>query len=339
MSDGEIIPNVEGSKIVVSAPVVVRDPEIDTRIATARQYPRSVAASLKTALGMATINEDVAGGCWYSLPRDGKQIEGPSVRLAEIMLSSWGNIDAGARVVEIGDQFLTAEGFCWDMEKNVRIAVQVRRRITTKNGRRYSEDMIGTTANAACSIALRNALFRVVPRVFTDQILAEARKVAVGDAKTIVARRDAMFAYFAKLGVDEPRLLASVRRHGREDVTIEDLAQLKGMATAIREGESTIEELFAAPEPQTAAAPRKGVAGLKATLAASEKPVQAEALDLDYEALAAILSDANGRPVDATGARATVHLATGNGARSEAEAYAMVRDDAEERIASREVES
>ncbi|MFN8826683.1 MAG: hypothetical protein ACK501_17070, partial [Planctomycetota bacterium] len=51
------------------------------------------------------------------------------------------------------------------------------RRITGKNGRRYSSDMIGVTGNAACSIALRNAVFRGIPRAFWIDIYdARARR-------------------------------------------------------------------------------------------------------------------------------------------------------------------
>ncbi|MEY5060951.1 MAG: hypothetical protein RIS45_872, partial [Planctomycetota bacterium] len=53
----------------------------------------------------------------------------------------------------------------------------------------------------------------------------------------------------------------SIRRTGLEDVTLDDLATLKGIATAIRDGDATIEEAF--PPLEAAAAPNKGAAGLK----------------------------------------------------------------------------
>lgn len=55
---------------------------------------------------------------------------------------------------------MTAQGVFHDLERNVAITYEVRRRIVDKNGRRYKPDMIGVTANAACSIALRNAILR-----------------------------------------------------------------------------------------------------------------------------------------------------------------------------------
>ena len=149
--------------------------EVDIQVATAKRFPRSIKAFNRQAMEMATFNEDVAAGCIYALPRGGKPIEGPSVRLAEIVLAAWGNVRADARVIDVGAKEITAEGMCWDLEKNIAIRVQVKRRITDKNGSRYNDDMIVVTGNAACSIALRNAVFKVIP-------MALARHLPRGEA-------------------------------------------------------------------------------------------------------------------------------------------------------------
>ncbi len=107
--------------------------------------------------------------------QDGRGAERPA---AEIVTSAWGNCRAGARVVDEGAEFITAQGVFHDLERNVQVTMEVRRRITGKNGRRYSSDMIGVTGNAACSIALRNAVFRGIPRAFWIDIYDAARKVS-----------------------------------------------------------------------------------------------------------------------------------------------------------------
>ena len=55
--------------------------EIDAQIATAKQYPRNLARVLNNIETLATIDEDVAGSCFYTLRRQGKVIEGASVRI------------------------------------------------------------------------------------------------------------------------------------------------------------------------------------------------------------------------------------------------------------------
>ena len=132
--------------------------EIDMQISTAKKWPRSIKRFRDEALQMVTLNDQIAAECIYSLPRDGKVVEGPSARFGEIAASAWGNCRAGARVVSDQGDFVTAQGVFHDLERNVAITYEVQRRITGKNGRRYSADMIGVTGNAASSIALRSAI-------------------------------------------------------------------------------------------------------------------------------------------------------------------------------------
>jgi hypothetical protein len=166
--------------------------EIDIQIATARRFPRSIEVFQKKALSMATIDEETAASCFYVLPKrkgSEKAIEGPSARLAEIVASAWGHMAIAGRIVEEGDRFIVAQGAAWDLENNVRRAVEVRRRITTRDGGRFSDDMIAVTCNAAIAIATRNAVFQIVPQAYTRQIYHECRAVAVGTARD--ARREA----------------------------------------------------------------------------------------------------------------------------------------------------
>jgi len=225
--------------------------EVEAQLDAAHRYKRSVSKFLHEAMGLATVTQEVAESCIYSLPRGGKMITGPSVRLAEICASSYGNLQIGARVVDAEETEVVAQGAAWDMERNLRCTIEVRRRITDKNGRRYKDDMITVTGNAAASIALRNAIFRVIPRAFVDSVYAKAREVAVGNAKTLETRRQQILERFNKLGVSTERVLQRVERKGVEDIDLDDLTVLIGLGTAIKGGEQTIEEAFpvAAPAP------------------------------------------------------------------------------------------
>jgi len=218
--------------------------EVDTQIATARRFPRSIKAFREKSLSLATLDEETAASCFFSLPRGEKPIEGPSVRLAEIVATSWGNLRSQASVVDIDDKFVTARGVVWDLEANNAISVDVSRRITDKYGRRYNDDMIMMTANAACSIALRNAIFKVVPFAYVKPVYEAARKVAIGDAQTLVARRANMVAHFGKMGVRPEQICQKVERASVEDITLDDLSHLIGLCTAIKEGSASVDGEF-----------------------------------------------------------------------------------------------
>ncbi len=222
--------------------------EIDMQVATAHKFPRSIKRFRQEALQMVTLNESVAESCIYALPRSGKTIEGPSARFAEVVASAWGNCRAGARVVSDAGDFITAQGVFHDLERNVAITYEVQRRITDKNNRRFNADMIGVTGNAASSIALRNAILKGVPKAFWDDMYQAARAVVMGDFSTLANRRaDALKALVA-FGVTQEQVFAKLGVEGAADIGLDHLVTLRGLITALKEGDTTPEQAFAADD-------------------------------------------------------------------------------------------
>lgn len=223
---------------------IINSAEIDKQISTAHQYPRDVATFTKQAVQLVTMNEQVAQECIYALPRDGKNIEGPSARFAEIVASCWGNSRSGARVVNEDHEFVTAQGVFHDLERNAAITYEVRRRIIDKHGRRYNLDMIGVTANAASSIALRNAILKGIPKAFWQPMYDAARKMVIGDAKTLANRRADALEYLQQFGATKEMVLSTLEVSSEEEITPDHLVLLRGLATAIRDGDTTVEQAF-----------------------------------------------------------------------------------------------
>ena len=215
--------------------------EINQQVSTAKRYPRSISAFMKQATEMATLDQETAGSMFYALPRAGKIIEGPSVRLAEVVASAWGNLRFGAQEVEVGDKFVTARGFAYDLEKNTACAFDVRRRITDKFHRRYDEDMIGVTSRAAAAIAFRTSIFKIVPMSYVKNLCDAAKQASLGKAMTMEQRRTRVVEWFAKLGATPDKVLLLVHRAAMEDVTIDDLIVLQGIRTALMDGEISLE--------------------------------------------------------------------------------------------------
>lgn len=247
LANGETIEReVESTSMVAESGLVamLNKSEIDQQIATAHKYPRSLKLFRDQALQMVTLNEDIAKSCIYALPRAGKMIEGPSARFAEVIASAWHNCRAGARVVDDSGEFVTAQGVFHDLETNVAITYEVQRRITDKNGRRYNSDMIGVTGNAASSIALRNAILKGVPKAFWEGLYQAARKVVMGDFKTLANRRADALEQFQAFGVTKEMICKKLEVSGVEDIGLEQLVALSGMLTAIKDGDGTVENIF-----------------------------------------------------------------------------------------------
>lgn len=269
--EGEVLEReIDATQIDAGTLAVINRAEIDVQIATAHRFPRSVTKFRAEAEELVTLTEEVADECIYALERrdsDGsvKTIEGPSSRFAEIIMSSWGNCRAGARVVDDQGEFVTAQGVFHDLQKNVFIAYEVRRRIVNKRGQRFSTDMIGVTANAACSIAIRNAVLKGVPKALWSSIYETAKRTMIGDYKTLSSRRDQTLETFKKIGVSAERVFEKMGVKGSDDLTIDHILRLKTMLNAVKEGDTTPEELFPVAAP--GAGERSGAASLKAAVA------------------------------------------------------------------------
>jgi hypothetical protein len=241
--------NDEESQIVSTTPQlsIIESQEranIDMLIATAKKYPRDIVRVKRTMEAMATLDEDTAESCNYHLERNGKSIDGPSVRMAEIAVATYQNIRCGSRVISNDGKVITGQAFCHDLENNTFIAWETQRRITDKSGRTYGEDMQVVTGNAASAIAFRNAVFKVIPGALIKPVAEKARQVAVGDLKTLSERRTRALKKFASIRVKESQVLAFLGRSSIELVDIADVEKLFGVFTAIREGSTTIEEQF-----------------------------------------------------------------------------------------------
>lgn len=239
----EIVQNNTALELITKA-------EIDVQISTAKAFPRSIKTFLQKAESIATVSEEVAQSCNYALPRGEKILEGPTVRLAEIVCSTYGNIRSGARVIANDGKTITAQGICHDLETNNCVTVEVKRRITYSNGKTYNEDLQTLTGNAACAVAYRNAVFKVIPAALINEVYEKTREVARGTAETLPARRDKALAYLSSLGVTEKQILSVLELKKIEDIDLDKLSVLRGMVTLIKNGESTAKDLFD-PETQT----------------------------------------------------------------------------------------
>ena len=218
--------------------------QTDIQINTAKKWPRDISQVKKQMLSFATLDIDTAAGCFYSLPRKDKTIQGPSVRLAEIAMSSFGNLKAASRIIDNDGKTITAQAVCHDLQNNVCVSIETKRKITDKYGKTYNEDMQVVTGNAACAIALRNAVFKIVPMALIKPVYEAAKLVAIGDAKTLKSRVEMALDRLNKMGISQEQVLDYLQKTGVDAIDIADLENLFGVTTAIKDGTCKIEEVF-----------------------------------------------------------------------------------------------
>jgi hypothetical protein len=223
--------------------------QIDMQIATAKKYPRIVATVKQEIIDLATLDEETASSCFYTLKRGDKVIQGPSIRLGEIAFSCWGNIRGGTRIAETvvdgAMPHVVVQSVAHDLQKNTCITMEKRRRIFKKRSKGApDEDDVNLAVNACSSIALRDAIFRVIPKTIINPALAAAMKKAIGDPKSLVTKRFSVVSRLKQMGVSEERILAAVECAKVEDIDADRLANLIGLGTAIRDSEMTVEQAF-----------------------------------------------------------------------------------------------
>ncbi|MBU9898919.1 hypothetical protein KTQ94_09455 [Prevotella stercorea] len=221
---------------------------VDSQVATAKQYPRNVTRSINNSIAMATMDVNTAQSCGYALTRGGKPITGPSVHLAKLIVSNWGNIRAEAKVVQITDKQVISRGTCWDLENNVATAFEVRRSIVGSSGKRYSDDMITVTGNAANAIAYRNAVFAVIPKAVTDKVYQAAQHCITGDLSDndkLIATRKKCIDYFKdEYGITEEEVVMICGKQTVNQIKAEQIVLLRGVQQSLVDGDTTVEELM-----------------------------------------------------------------------------------------------
>lgn len=228
-----------------SALEVIQRAEIDMQIATAHKYPRSMQMFQSRARSMALIDEDTAASCIYSRPvGGGKFAEGLSVRAAEIVGASFGNLRVAATVIEQTDRYVKARGFAHDLESNYACATEVIESTVKKDGTPYDERMRIVIAKSALAKARRDATFQVVPKALFKAIEGECRKLALGEGQSVSTRRARIVAWISKLAIDPKRVWAVLGIAGEADMQDDSFLTLTGLKTSITDGEVTIDEAF-----------------------------------------------------------------------------------------------
>ncbi len=231
--------------------------EYDIQITTAKKYPRDLKRVQNNCIAIVSMDKETAETCRYALPRGGKKISGPSVHLARILAQQYGNLRVDSRIKQTTDTQIISEAVCFDLETNYACKVEVRRSILQneyKDGKptgrkiRMNEDMIVVTGNAANAIAFRNAVYNVIPKGVVNPVYDAAIKMITGDLsdeqKLITARKKAIEFFNTEYNITTDQILKTMGLRSENQIKASEIVDLRSMRQAIKDGDSTIEEMF-----------------------------------------------------------------------------------------------
>lgn len=223
--------------------------EAQAKLLIAQRFPRDPYSAWQRVMD-ACRRPGLAESAIYSYKRGGEAVSGPSIRLAEELARCWGNIDYGLRELSNRDGLSEMEAYAWDLETNT-ISTQrftVRHIRDTKDGGRAlnaQRDIYEITANMGAR-RLRARILAILPDDVKDMAVAECRRTIAGEGDEPIGDRiKRMVAVFGKLGVTSEQLEQRLG-HPLKQIVPEELADLQGIYTSIRDGQSGISDWFGA---------------------------------------------------------------------------------------------
>ncbi len=183
----------------------------------------------------------------YAYPRGGTLIEGPSIRLAEVLAQKWGNCKIGIEVLSQSKEKTEARAYAIDMENNYTVdaCFTVEHKRTTRKGVTKltdERDIRELIANIG-SRQLRGCILRVIPGDILEDAVAQVRKTLESSDIPIKEQIKKMVSAFDELGVKVEHL---EKRLGHNlDATIPaEIVTLKGIYKSIKDGMAGREQFF-----------------------------------------------------------------------------------------------
>ncbi len=284
--DGTAMTMAQGGGTVTTA-IQAMAAMADKRISTARLYPRSIARFKQEASDLLKEDVETARSAEYAKPVGVGTVKGPSVRLAELAAMCWGNLEIEVSEPVVNDNSVFVKATAWDLQRNYRQDGTATTSILDKNGKRYKASMIETACAATAAKAKRNAIMAVIPRAYITDLLQVAKQVASGHEKPLEQRRIDLLDFFARTYKVQPeQIFTLIGVDGMDSITGEHLDELRAVATALKDGDAKVEELFGKAESKVEAVLDR----LKER--ASGKPETT--VEVDLEAAIAAFTEAGG---------------------------------------------
>lgn len=225
--------------------------EVLAAIQVAQAIPRDVLAA-REAMREACSQMGLAQRAFFSFPRGkGNVVSGPTIHLAQELARIWGHVQYGMkqlRVDELAGE-TELEAFAWDVQTNTRnsTVVVIPHRIDTKDGPKEltdARDIYDNNANMGAR-RMRSAIYRILPKDFTDEAEAICRATLKRGQSGI--RFDQRVANIIRDlgsgGVALRRIEARVGRP-RRDWTPDDCADLEILLGSLRRREVRADDAF-----------------------------------------------------------------------------------------------
>jgi hypothetical protein len=234
--------------------------EVQAQLIIAKKFPRDKTAAV-TRIVEDCKRFNLASVAMYRYPKGGQVVTGASIRLAEVMAQNYGNLDFGVREIERRGSVSIAESYCWDLESNTRQVkvFEVPHEIWAKGKmKRLTDprDIYELVANQG-SRRLRACILGIIPADIQEAAVNQVKKtLAAGNGEPLIDRIRKMVLAFKEMQITQ-EMIAKFVEHEVDLITPEELVELQGVYTSIRDKQAKISDFFdynEKDEPQAAQA-------------------------------------------------------------------------------------
>lgn len=265
--------------------------EVQAAMVIAKKFPRDPVEAMDRILNACT-RPSLAEGALYSYGRGGSDVTGPSIRLAEALAQSWGNLQFGIRELSQSNGESTVEAFAFDLETNTRQVkvFQVPHIRYTRNGTKKLEDprdIYELVANQGAR-RLRACILGVIPGDVVDAAVRQCETTLHTSADVSPERIKSMVdAFEANYGVTAEMIQKRIGRR-IDAINAALIVQLKKIYQSLKDGMSKPSDWFEVgeePKRSSSVADLKERATKKKTEPEFVNPETGEILDEETAAI------------------------------------------------------
>lgn len=237
--------NINQGTIAIEASRAIA--EAQGKLVIAKRFPRDEVQAYARAMQVCQ-RPGMAAKAFYSFPRGGQVVSGPTIRFAEELARCWGNVDYGIKELSQDDGKSEMQAYAWDLETNTQSVQNFTNPHQREQGKKMvtltsQRDIYENNANMATR-RLRSRILAILPAWFVEDAIEECKKTLAGkNDAPLIDRIKKMVVQFEKLGVTQKQIESRLKKKA-ETMTADDLAEFVGIYNAIKQGESKAADWF-----------------------------------------------------------------------------------------------
>lgn len=243
------LPSAPQARSAAAEMVATRQSEqVKAALFSAKQFPRDQQLSFNRII-QACKRKKLAEEAIYEFPKGGSKVNGPSIRLAEVLAQNWGNMEYGVIELEQTNGVSKMESYAWDIETNTRRSMIFNVKHERKAKGRIDKlddprDVYELTANMGAR-RVRACILGVIPGDIVDAAMEQCRQTLIdGYDEPLADRiRKALLKFQEKYGVTK-EMVEEFLGCNQESFTENDYLRLAGVWKSLTDNMAKREDYF-----------------------------------------------------------------------------------------------